>query len=77
MQVPNEDEPELDAPDVAELVAYMKRKKISRMKLTLEALDAPSRAGTSVAVAEREMSLTDDSVPSDLGLEGVFILARL
>ncbi len=59
-------------PDViAELATYMARNKMDRLEVRLEgpheAFSWPRRA----AVVERA-SLTDDSVPSDLGLDGVF-----
>lgn len=71
MSEPDENASGVDAPDVAELLAYMERKNLSRMELTIEAMDAPS--STKLAVAERTV-FTDDSVPSDFGLEGVFIV---
>lgn len=77
------DENTSDAPDVAELLAYMERKNLSRMELTIEAVSVPSSAegleatpAARLAVAERN-TFTDDSVPSDLGLDGVFIVVRV
>lgn len=80
MKEPDENALEADTPDVAELLAYMERKNLSRMELTIEAVNVPSSAEgleapsvAKVAVAERD-TFTDDSVPSDFGLDGVFIV---
>lgn len=66
-----------DTPDLSGLMAYMERNNLARMKLDISALDVEEKdlepAGTMVLVAEHR-SLVDDSVPSDLGLGGVFVV---
>lgn len=66
-----------ETPDLSAVMAYMQRNNLARMKLTIEALDVDEAsiepAGNVVMVAEIP-SLFDDSTPSDLGLEGVFVV---
>jgi len=66
------DQPDID---LSSAFKYMARNGLQRMKLTIEAVDPgshdPHQVGTAVI---EEMVLTDDSTPSNLGLEGVFFV---
>jgi hypothetical protein len=67
----NDEPPMLEGPELQELLAFMRKRNLARIEFTIDAVQpTPAR----LAVAEREMSLTDDSAPSDLGLEGVYIV---
>lgn len=64
-------------PDVlAELATYMARNSVNRLEVHLEGLPEAFSWRQRSAVVERA-SLTDDSVPSDLGLDGVFYVAHV
>ena len=71
-----EAEPE-DAPDLTAVMAYMERNNLARMKLEISALDLDEGnlvPGPSAVLVAEHRSLVDDSVPSDLGLGGVFFV---
>lgn len=64
-------------PDViAELATYMARNRVDRLEVLLEGLPEAFSWKDRTTVVERA-SLTDDSVPSDLGLDGVFYIAHV
>lgn len=63
--------------DLVSLVNYMLRNNLVSVKVRLESLESTrDDAGSKVLVDVRE-DLTDDALPSDLGLEGVFIVAAV
>lgn len=62
-----------DATMVSELATYMAQNRLRSLEVRFEEPHAAFAWEGRIAVAERA-SLTDDSVPSDLGLEGVFFV---
>lgn len=66
-----------DAPDLSAVMEYMQRNNLAGMKLEIRALNVEEHdlepAESMVLVAEQR-ALVDDSVPSDLGLGGVFLV---
>jgi hypothetical protein len=64
--------------DLSAVMEYMQRNNLTRMKLLIEAVEEHESAPApgAVMVAERR-DLIDDTMPSDLGLEGVFLVALI
>ncbi|WP_425839404.1 hypothetical protein [Microbacterium sp. PA5] len=61
---------------IAELATYMARNSVNRLEVRLEDLPEAFAWRERTTVVERA-SLTDDSVPSDLGIDGVFYITRV
>lgn len=66
-----------DTPDLSAVMDYMHRNNLAGMKLEIRALGVEEQdlepMGQMVVVAESR-ALIDDSVPSDLGLGGVYVV---
>lgn len=60
--------------DLSSAFAYMARNGLQRMSFTIEAVDLDRAADSLGTAVIEELVLTDDSTPSDLGLEGVFFV---
>lgn len=61
--------------DLVSLVNYMLRNNLVSVKVRLESLKSSEEDASSKVLVDVRGNLTDDALPSDLGLEGVFIVA--
>lgn len=64
--------------DLSAVMEYMQRNNLTRMKLLIEAAEGQESApGPGAVLIAEHRDLIDDTMPSDLGLEGVFFVALI